>query len=204
MRGKVECHGVGADFAAVARTLSARGFELSIATGVAALPWVRAGDATILWHSIDDPAARARALEGGAQEVVGPWMHEAETVARIIRLAGADQPRLVLGDLAIRLVDRAVERAGRPIPLLAREYALLLHLARRPGEAVSRAALLQAVWRLDFDPGTNSVEVHMSRLRAKLDRGFAWPMLRTIKGQGYVLDAACASGDQAPSGRSGA
>ncbi|WP_230461163.1 winged helix-turn-helix domain-containing protein [Sphingobium sp. CAP-1] len=151
------------------------------------LPLVRTGNATILWQDIDDPAARARALEGGMQEVVGPWMHEAEAVARIIRLADADQPRLQLGDLSIRLVDRRVERKGRPIALLAREYALLLHLARQPGKAVSRAALLRAVWRLDFDPGTNSVEVHMSRLRAKLDRDFAVPILHTVKGEGYAL-----------------
>lgn len=190
MRGTVECHGVGADFAPVARTLSARGFRLSVETGLSAQPLVKAGDATILWQSIDDPPARAHALENGVQDVVGPWMHEAETVARIIRLAEADQPRLILGDLILHLVDRTVERSGRPIALLAREYALLLHLARRRGEAISREDLLRAVWRLDFDPGTNSVEVHMSRLRAKLDRGFARPMLRTVKGLGYVLDAA--------------
>ena len=52
---------------------------------------------------------------------------------------------------------------------------------------MSRNALLKAVWRIDFDPGTNRVEVHMSRLRAKIDRGFGWPMLRTVKGRGYAL-----------------
>ena len=178
---------MGSDFASVARALSARGIELAIRPGLDQPPLVRAGDATILWQGVDDPAARARALEAGMQEVVGPWMHEAETVARIIRLADADQPRLRLGDLMIRLVDRRVERNGHAIVLLAREYELLLHLARRPGQAVSRKDLLRAVWRLDFDPGTNSVEVHMSRLRAKLDRGFAITMLRTIKGRGYAL-----------------
>lgn len=178
---------MGADFAPVARALSARGVELAIQPGRDKWPLVRVGDATILWQGIDDPAARARALEAGVQEVVGPWMHEAETVARIIRLADAEQPRLRLGALTIKLVDRRVERNGRPIPLLAREYALLLHLARRPGQAVSRTELLRAVWRLDFDPGTNSVEVHMSRLRGKLDRGFAVAMLHTIKGRGYAL-----------------
>lgn len=187
MGRRIECHGLGADFASVAQALSARGVELAMGSGDGDPPLVRAGDATILWQDIDDPAARARALEGGMQEVVGPWMHEAETVARIIRLADADQPRLQVGDLLIHLVDRRVERNGRPIALLAREYALLLHLARRPGQAVNRAALLRAVWRLEFDPGTNSVEVHMSRLRAKLDRGFATPILRTVKGEGYVL-----------------
>lgn len=195
MGRRVDCHGLGADFAPVARALSARGFDLAMLGAGVDPPRVRMGDATILWQGEDDPAERARALEGGAQEVVGPWMHEAETVARIIRLAHGEQPRLVLGDLVIHLVDRGIERAGRPIPLLAREYALLLYLARRPGEAVSRRELLRAIWRLDFDPGTNSVEVHISRLRAKIDRGFDPPMLHTVKGAGKGLGyALCPAG----------
>ena len=93
-----------------------------------------------------------------------------------------------------------MERAGRPVPLLAREYALLLHLARHAGQPLSRTDLLRAVWRLDFDPGTNSVEVHMSRLRAKLDRGGARPLLRTVKGRGYMLDAGVGVGADRASG----
>jgi DNA-binding response OmpR family regulator len=184
---QVECHGLGHDFIPVARALSARGVELALRAGCGAVSLVRTGDAVILWQPVDDPVARVRALEAGMQEVVGPWMHEAEAVARIIRLADADQPMLRVGGLVIRLIDRRVERDGRPVALLSREYELLVHLARKPGQAASRAELLRAVWRLDFDPGTNSVEVHMSRLRAKLDRGFARPMLRTIKGKGYAL-----------------
>lgn len=187
---RLVCHDMEADFAPVARALSARGLNLSMRAGSGLAPRVRTGDATILWHRVDDPAARARALEGGAQDVVGPWMHEAETVARIVRLAREEEPRLVLGDLSIGLVERSVERAGRPIALLAREYALLLYLARRCGECVTREELLRAVWRLHFDPGTNSVEVHMSRLRAKIDRGFDRPLLHTEKGRGYRLGGA--------------
>ena len=151
-------------------------------------PHVRAGDAMILWQRTDDPLARAHALDSGAQDVVGPWMHEAEAAARIIRLAQGQNPRLVRGDLVIDLLERRVERSGRAIPLLAREYALLLHLARHAGQPHSREDLLRSIWRLDFDPGTNSVEVHMSRMRAKLDRGHQWSMLRTVKGRGYMLD----------------
>lgn len=197
MGRRVDCHGLGSDFAPLARALSARGFDLAMQGAGGDPPRVSISDATILWQGVDDPAARARALEGGAQDVVGPWMHEGEAVARIIRLARDDQPRLRVGDLLIHLVDRQVERAGHAIPLLAREYALLLHLARRPGEAVSRDALLRAVWRLEFDPGTNSVEVHMSRLRAKIDRGHDWQLLRTVRGRGYAL---CPAGGGAPSG----
>lgn len=189
MGRRLERHERGADFVAVARALAARGVNLAIRAGQGHAPLVQAGDALILWQDEDDPHARARALEGGMQEVVGPWMHEAEAVARIIRLADAAQPELRLGDLVIRLIDRSVTRSGRPIPLLAREFALLVHLARRPGQAISRSELLRAVWRLDFDPGTNSVEVHISRLRGKLDHGFALKMLRTVKGRGYALCA---------------
>ena len=82
---------------------------------------------------------------------------------------------------------RRVERAGRLIRLPLREFDLLANLARVPDRPVSRDALLRAVWRIDFDPGTNRVEVHMSRLRAKVDRGFDWPMLHTVKGRGYAL-----------------
>ena len=89
--------------------------------------------------------------------------------------------------MRIDLIDRRVERAGRLIRLPLREFDLLANLARVPDRPLSRGALLRAVWRLDFDPGTNRVEVHMSRLRAKVDRGFDWPMLRTVKGMGYAL-----------------
>src|SRR3546814_13241889 len=68
-----------------------------------------------------------------------------------------------------------------------REFDLLANLARVPDRPLSRDALLRAVWRIDFDPGTNRVEVHMSRLRAKVDRRFDWPMLPTVEGHGYAL-----------------
>lgn len=189
MGQRLERDELGADFVAVTRALALRGVVLAIRAGKGREPLVQAGEALILWQDEDDPYARARALEGGMQEVVGPWMHEAEAVARIIRLADAPQPELHVGDLVIRMVDRIVTRGGRPIPLLAREYALLLHLARKPGQTASRGELLRSVWSLNFDPGTNSVEVHISRLRAKLDRGFVTKMLHTVKGRGYMLRA---------------
>lgn len=153
---------------------------------------LRAGNAAIHWQIADDADARAAALEQGASDVIGPWMRAREAIARILRFLKAPpgvEPHLVRGDLVIGLVDRSVARDGRPIALLAREYALLLDLARRDGVPASRQELLRAVWRLDFDPGTNSVEVHMSRLRAKVDRGFTSPLLHTVKGQGYALMA---------------
>jgi two-component system, OmpR family, response regulator len=105
-----------------------------------------------------------------------------EIAARLAaRLHGRGTP-ITLGPLRIDPVARRVERDGHAVPLLPREYALLLHLARAQGRCAGRAELLAAVWGLRFDPDTNVVEDHVSRLRAKLDRGFAAPMLVTSAG----------------------
>ncbi|WP_242446136.1 response regulator transcription factor [Sphingopyxis lindanitolerans] len=137
--------------------------------------------------SLDD---RMIALTGGADDAIG-WTHNLpELLARIgslIRRSRLAAGQLGEGELRIDLIDRRVERAGRLIRLPLREFDLLANLARVPDRPLSRSALLKAVWRIDFDPGTNRVEVHMSRLRAKVDRDFAWPMLRTVKGLGYAL-----------------
>jgi two-component system OmpR family response regulator len=148
----------------------------------------------LLWQAGDRPVERALALGQGVGEIVGPWMHPAEALARslrqIHRLSDPPPPghaRIALGELEIDLIERQARRLGRMLGLLQREYELLCHLARHAGRPQSREALLRAIWRLRFDPGTNVVEVHVSRLRAKLDRGFAWPMLRTVRGAGYAL-----------------
>lgn len=94
-----------------------------------------------------------------------------------------------IGDLAIHRVARRATRAGRPLTLLPREYAMLVHLARHAGHTVPHAELRRAVFGLGFDPGTNLLAVHASRLRAALDRGFDWPMLHTDRGRGYRLVA---------------
>lgn len=138
----------------------------------------------------DSPAARLTALSGGADDALGWRGNLPEVTARIAALLRRSQlaaGQLGAGDLRIDLIDRRVERAGQLIRMPQREFDLLAHLARVPGRPMSRAALLKAVWRIDFDPGTNRVEVHVARLRAKIDRGFDWPMLHTIKGEGYAL-----------------
>ena len=137
--------------------------------------------------SADD---RMTALHAGADDAAGWRDSPQELIARIaslIRRSRLAAGQLGEGELRIDLIDRRVERAGRGIRLPLREFDLLANLARVPDRPLSRAALLQAVWRIDFDPGTNRVEVHMSRLRARVDRGFAWPMLQTVKGRGYAL-----------------
>lgn len=132
-------------------------------------------------------ASLAHALDAGADDAVLPTACAVEIAARIAaRLRPAS---LRAGDLHIDTVERRVTRSGTVIALLPREYALLLHLARAAGRCVGRAELLAQVWGLRFDPGTNVIEVHVSRLRAKLDRGFREPLLVTEKGRGYRLMA---------------
>lgn len=95
--------------------------------------------------------------------------------------------RLACDELELDLIRRAVRRGDRAIALPAREFALLAELARTPDEVVPRDHLFRSVWRLDFDPGTNRIEVHMSRLRGRIDHGESFAMLRTVKGHGYAL-----------------
>lgn len=144
----------------------------------------------LVFSDRDSLADRMAALTAGADDAVGWTDNLPELLARIaslLRRSRIATGQLGEGELRIDLIDRRVERAGRLIRLPLREFDLLANLARVPDRPLSRAALLKAVWRIDFDPGTNRVEVHMSRLRAKVDHGFAWPMLRTVKGEGYAL-----------------
>jgi len=144
------------------------------------------------WHGplmlvLGEGESVARALDAGADDAVTAPASAGEIAARLAaRVRRAPAP-LTIGPLRIDPVERSVTREGKPIRLVAREYALLLHLARHAGRCVGRAELLAAVWALRFDPGTNVVEVHISRLRAKLDRGFTAPMLITDRGKGYRL-----------------
>lgn len=130
----------------------------------------------------------ARALDAGADDAIVLPANPGEIAARLAaRLRASGAAPIVIGELRIDPISRRVTRAGQALALLPREYALLMCLARRNGVYVSRAELLAMVWRLSFDPGTNVVQVHVSRLRAKLDRGFGAPMLLNEKGRGYCL-----------------
>jgi len=130
-----------------------------------------------------------QALDAGADDAI-PFPATAEEIAARLAARVRQRPEIILGELRIDPLERRVTRAGQAIALLPREYALLLHLIRQGERPAGRSELLAAVWGLRFDPGTNVVEVHVSRLRAKLDRGFAAPMLVTDKGRGYRLCAA--------------
>lgn len=129
----------------------------------------------------------ALAIDAGADDAVDGRAGPEEIAARLAALTRAPNNRIGVGDLVIDRIQRSAQRAGRPIDLLPREYALLVHLAERAGQVVSRRALLDAVWGLRIDPGTNVVQVHVSRLRAKLDRRQPQPMLLSERGKGYRL-----------------
>lgn len=141
----------------------------------------------LVLRAMGGSAMVAIALDAGADDAVDGRAGPEEIAARLAALTRAPASRIGVGDLVIDRIQRSAQRAGRPIDLLPREYALLVHLAERAGQVVSRRALLDAVWGLRIDPGTNVVQVHVSRLRAKLDRGQPQPMLLSERGKGYRL-----------------
>jgi two-component system OmpR family response regulator len=130
---------------------------------------------------------------GGDDYLVKPYAL-AELLARVEALArrrdtGSVQTVLKVGDLEMDLIGRAVTRAGRDIDLQPREFQLLEYLMRHAGQSVTRTMLLEKVWEYHFDPQTNVIDVHISRLRSKIDKGFDRAMLQTVRGAGYRLEA---------------
>lgn len=133
---------------------------------------------------------RVDGLEGGADDyLVKPFAAE-ELVARvnaIVRRTVGETTRLSIFDLELDLLRRTVFRGGRVIDLQPQEFRLLEYLVRNAGRVVTRTMLLENVWDLQFDPRTNIVETHVSRLRGKVDRGFSVELIHTVRGEGYIL-----------------
>ena len=141
--------------------------------------------------SVDDRVAGLKA--GGDDYLTKPFSFS-ELLARIeARLrrsqAAPDGARLQHADLEMDLLSRRVVRGGREIDLTAKEFQLLEVLLRRAGQVVTRTMLLEAGWDFNFDPHTNVVDVHVSRLRRAVDRDFDRPLIHTVRGAGYVLRA---------------
>ncbi|TXC73812.1 response regulator transcription factor [Sphingorhabdus soli] len=130
------------------------------------------------------------AFESGADDVfdeAGDPRELSVRIAALGRLVALSALPIVRGPLVINPIDRQVTRAGRPIAMTAREYQLLIYLARRANRYIATETLRARVWGQAFDPGTNSVAVHVSRLRQRIDHGFDWAMLRSAKARGYAL-----------------
>ncbi|AMO68820.1 MULTISPECIES: response regulator transcription factor [Zhongshania] len=139
---------------------------------------------------VDD---RVKGLKAGGDDYLVKPFAFAELLARIEVMlrrqeAGSAVTRLKVADLEMDLLAHKVSRAGQAFNLQPREYKLLEYLMRHAGQVVTRTMLLENVWDYHFDPQTNVIDVHISRLRQKIDKGFDKPLLNTVRGAGYMLD----------------
>jgi two-component system OmpR family response regulator len=142
-------------------------------------------------RSVND---RVKGLQRGGDDYLTKPFSFSELLARVqalIRRASttAEPTRLVVGDLTMDLLTRDVTRGNERIELQFREFSLLEYLMRNPGRVVSKTMILEHVWNYAFDPQTNVVDVLVSRLRSKVDRGFETKLIHTVRGVGYVLKA---------------
>ncbi len=138
---------------------------------------------------------RVEGLNAGADDYLVKPFAFSELLARLHALkrrpplSSPEPDCLRLADLEMDPAAHRVTRAGRPIELTSHEFKLLDFLMRRAGQVVTRTMLLEALWGFHFDPRTNIVDAHISRLRAKIDRGFDTSLIRTVRGVGYVIQA---------------
>jgi two-component system, OmpR family, response regulator len=139
---------------------------------------------------VDD---RVKGLQAGGDDYLVKPFAFTELLARVEALArrhhseASTISKLHLGDLQMDLLARTVTRAGKKVNLQAREFSLLEYLMRHKGQVVTRTMLLENVWNYHFDPQTNVIDVHISRLRRKIDDGHTKQMIKTIRGAGYTI-----------------
>jgi two-component system OmpR family response regulator len=138
---------------------------------------------------VDD---KVRGLRAGADDYLGKPFAFAELMARLEAITrrparDGEVTELRVADLEMNLLSREVRRAGQDIDLQPREFRLLEYLVRNRDQVVTRTMLLENVWDYHFDPQTNVIDVHISRLRRKVDKGFAVPLIHTVRGAGYKL-----------------
>jgi two-component system copper resistance phosphate regulon response regulator CusR len=140
--------------------------------------------------SVED---RIQGLDRGADDYLVKPFEFRELMARIRALlrrpTGIQPPRLTVADLVVDTAGQMVSRAGKPIAMTTKEYALVEFLARNPGRVVGRAEIAEHVWDETFDPFSNLIEVYINRVRRKIDGGHAKQLLHTRRGAGYVMSA---------------
>ncbi|WP_041795036.1 response regulator transcription factor [Pararhodospirillum photometricum] len=164
--------------------------------GLTIIRTLRASDNTVpvlILSALGEVDDRVKGLRAGGDDYLVKPFAFSELLARLDALARRAQntegepTRLRAGELEMDLLSRRVTRAAKVIDLQPREFRLLEYLMRHAGQVVTRTMLLENVWDYHFDPQTNVVDVHISRLRRKIDEGFDKPFLETVRGAGYVL-----------------
>ncbi len=152
------------------------------------------GDRTpvIILSALGEVDDRVKGLRAGGDDYLTKPYAYTELLARIEALARRGAPeeqvtRYAVSGLVLDRLTHKVSRDGEPILLQPREFRLLEYLMRHAGQVVTRTMLLEGVWDYHFDPQTNVIDVHISRLRAKIDKGYTRPLLHTIRGAGYMI-----------------
>jgi two-component system OmpR family response regulator len=165
--------------------------------GLRLLETLRAQDNTtpvLFLSALAQVDERVRGLKAGGDDYLTKPFAFAELLARVEALARrgkteGPQTKVTVGDLEMELLSRTVKRAGQRIDLQPREFRLLEYLMRHAGQVVTRTMLLEGVWDYHFDPQTNVIDVHVSRLRQKIDKPFATALIHTVRNAGYMLRA---------------
>ena len=146
----------------------------------------------LILSALGDTDDRVAGLKAGGDDYLAKPFAFSELLARVEALQRRTQQDVVttplqVGALTVALLSREVRRANQLISLQPREYRLLLYLVQHANQVVTRTMLLETVWDYHFDPQTNVIDVHISRLRSKIDRDFDSPLLHTVRGAGYVI-----------------
>jgi len=146
----------------------------------------------LILSALDKVDERVKGLRSGGDDYLTKPFAFSELLARIEILMrrvvpDGEETDLKVADLVIERLSQQVSRAGKNIQLVPREYRLLEYLMRHKGKVVTRTMLLENVWDYHFDPGTNIIDVHISRLRSKIDKDFDCSLLQTIRGAGYMI-----------------
>ena len=158
----------------------------------------KAGDKTpvLILSALSEVDDRVKGLKAGGDDYLTKPYSYSELLARIEALLRRASPgeaavtSYTVGDLVLDRLSHRVMRAGEAIVLQPREFRLLEYLMKHAGQVVTRTMLLEHVWDYHFDPQTNVIDVHISRLRGKIDKSFAQPLLHTVRGAGYMISDA--------------